>query len=46
MSLSFNVLIKKLKSKEFNKITIAAGAGISVAAGLSDYRSKDTGLYD
>jgi NAD-dependent SIR2 family protein deacetylase len=25
---------------------VASGAGISVAAGLRDYRSKDTGLYD
>ncbi|CAK65079.1 unnamed protein product (macronuclear) [Paramecium tetraurelia] len=46
MSLTLNELIRKLKAKEFKKITIAAGAGISVAAGLSDYRSKDTGLYD
>ena len=35
-----------MKDKEFKKIYVLAGAGISVAAGIPDFRSPGTGLYD
>eukprot|EP00493_Phyllostaurus_siculus_P027044 UN27390 len=41
-----DALIKGLKSKRFKNIVVLAGAGMSVSAGIPDFRTPGTGLYD
>jgi len=39
-------LVEGLKANEFKKILVLTGAGISVSAGIPDFRSPKTGIYD
>ena len=39
-------IAEKLKRNEIKRVVVVAGAGISVSAGIPDFRTPGTGLYD
>ena len=42
---TLGTIAKMIKSGQISRICIMAGAGISVSAGIPDFRSPGTGLY-
>ena len=43
--LTFDTLIDGMKLRKYNRIVFLTGAGISVAAGIPDFRTPGSGLY-
>ena len=41
----YNNLVSGLREKQYQKVVFLTGAGISVAAGIPDFRTPGTGLY-
>lgn len=40
-----DVLVRNIRQKRYKKVAFLTGAGISVAAGIPDFRTPKTGLY-
>ena len=46
LQVSLAAIANYIKEGRAKKIILCCGAGISVSAGIPDFRSKGTGLYD
>ena len=43
---TYEDLVEGLKQNKFKNIMVLTGAGVSVSAGIPDFRTPGTGLYD
>ena len=46
VNLTIELLANGLSDGRFKNVCVMAGAGISVSAGIPDFRSPGTGIYD
>lgn len=43
---TIETIAESLRSNEYKKVLVVSGAGVSVSAGIPDFRSPGSGLYD
>ena len=44
-TIELDQIVQKMKKNQYKRVVVLTGAGLSVSAGIPDFRSPGTGLY-